>query len=378
MPSVHCTIACNLDRHILTAALPLFQESKVEAIEWAFDSLYQYQEKPLWFEHLLQTYGSAGRLVGHGIYFSIFSGYWSAQQEQWLQLLKEQTQQYNFDHITEHFGFMTGKDFHAGAPLSVPYTPTTLRIGQDRLRRLQEASQCPVGLENLAFAYTKEQVWQQGDFLDRLLQPVNGFIILDLHNFYCQLANFDLSFEELIQAYPLERVRELHISGGSWEKVQSSPEKPIRRDTHDDKVPEEVFSLLKKTLPLVANLKYVVLEQLGSGLKTKTQQNEFRSDYLRMKAIVDQYCDGGRPESRNSFGRTLNVPATKPEQSLELCKDQQVLSQILEDSETFAEAQSQLLQSRLARSAWQVESWSPEMLETALQIAQKWKNGFSK
>lgn len=376
MPNILSSIACNLDRNILTTALPLFQSAQVQAVEWAFDSLYQQPEIPLWFESLLHTFADAGRLIGHGVYFSIFAGKWSTEQEQWLIDLEELARKYPFDHVTEHFGFMTGGDFHCGAPLSVPYTPTTLAIGQDRLRRIQQAAQCPVGLENLAFAYTPEEVWRQGDFLDRLLTPVNGFLILDLHNLYCQLHNFQLTFDNLIQAYPLERVREIHISGGSWEATKSAPEKPIRRDTHDDGVPEEVFQLLIKTLPLLPNLKYVVLEQLGFGLETVEQQNQFRQDFNRMQQIVESFDPASTDAGLNAFEPPESLPASRPAQSLELQKDQKILSYILEESDSLPEAQLALSESRLAKSAWQVEHWSPQMLETAMRIAQKWKKGF--
>lgn len=376
MPEILSSIACNLDRNILTAALPLFQGAEVQAMEWAFDSLYQQPEIPLWFESLLHTFADAGRLVGHGVYFSIFAGKWSAKQEQWLFDLEELARKYPFDHVTEHFGFMTGADFHTGAPLSVPYTPTTLAIGQDRLRRIQQAAQCPVGLENLAFAYTPEEVWRQGDFLDRLLTPVNGFLILDLHNLYCQLYNFQLTFENLIQAYPLQRVREIHISGGSWEATKNAPDQPIRRDTHDDRVPEAVFDLLSKALPILPNLKYVVLEQLGLGLDTAAQQEQFRSDFNRMRQIVASFNQTNTELVQHHFKAPKSLPASRPAQSLDLQKDQEVLSYILEECQSLAEAQSALLESRLAKSAWQVEHWSPKMLETAVQIAQKWKKGF--
>lgn len=144
---------------------------------------------------------------------------------------------------------MTGKDFHHGAPLGVPYTDSTLRIGIDRLKRIQEACSCPAGLENLAFSYSPDEVKKHGEFLEKLVSPVNGFIILDLHNLYCQLCNFGFDYHDMIGLYPLERVREIHISGGSWQDSHTEAGRVIRRDTHDNSVPEEVFGLLKATIP---------------------------------------------------------------------------------------------------------------------------------
>jgi uncharacterized protein (UPF0276 family) len=248
MTKLLATAACNLDADMLNACYPLFLEERVQAIEWSFDALFDHGALPLWFEELLQAYSKAKRLTGHGVFFSLFSGKWLPEQEQWLASLRDTIKRFPLEQVTEHFGFMTGKDFHKGAPLAIPYSATTLRIGRDRLRRIQDAAQCPAGLENLAFAYTIDEVKRHGNFLYELIEPVNGFIILDLHNVYCQLENFDLDVNELLALYPLDKVREVHISGGSWEPVKSDPGRQIRRDTHDDAVPAEVFLLLDKAL----------------------------------------------------------------------------------------------------------------------------------
>ena len=235
------SIACNLDSNILTAALPLFEKGQVEGIEWSFDTIENRGAMPEWFAELLHEFGAAGRLVGHGVFFSLFSGKWRPEQAAWLQNLTELTREFRFSHISEHFGFMTGADFHKGAPLGLPFNQTTLAIGIDRLQRIQQACALPIGLENLAFSYSLDEVARHGAFLEELLAPVNGFLILDLHNLYCQMANFGVDFTEILPKYPLDRVREIHISGGSWESVESRPGQKIRRDTHDDAVPQPVF-----------------------------------------------------------------------------------------------------------------------------------------
>jgi hypothetical protein len=47
-------------------------------------------------------------------------------------------------------------------------------------------------LENLALSFSVDDVKHQGEFLEKLVEPVNGFLILDLHNLYCQSHNFDI------------------------------------------------------------------------------------------------------------------------------------------------------------------------------------------
>lgn len=373
MRKVYSTVACNLDTAILSACMPLFEASHVDAIEWSFDALYKRKEIPEWFTQLLQHYSNAGRLTGHGVFFSIFSGKWLPEQELWLQELKKISTEYKFDHVTEHFGFMTGRDFHHGAPLSIPYSATTLAIGRDRLKRIQDACSCPVGLENLAFAYRLEEVKRHGMFLSELIAPINGFIILDLHNLYCQLHNFDVSYDDIIKLYPLDSVREIHISGGSWDNIQTAPGNKVRRDTHDDGVPEEVFELLQRTINQCPNLKFVVMEQVGPGLKTAEQQEQYRKDFLRMRSITEQACTDNHVADTNTFLPLRNILAEHIAEDEHLNQQQLELSGILEQASDHKTASELLSNSSLANTPWNVENWTPYMLETALRIAQKWK-----
>jgi uncharacterized protein (UPF0276 family) len=376
MPEILSSISCNLDENILSAALPLFQTEKIDAIEWSFDTLYKFRNIPHWFTELLETYSNKKRLIGHGVYFSLFSGSWSKEQQNWLTHLEKISAAFYFDHISEHFGFMTGENFHQGAPISIPFTSTTLAIGRDRLKRIYNSCKCPVGLENLAFAYSLDEVKRHGEFLDQLVSPVNGFIILDLHNVYCQSHNFNIAFEDLIHLYPLHHVREIHISGGSWEESNNEPGKKIRRDTHDNPVPEEVFYLLKLCIHKCPNVKYVVMEQLSNGLDNEEKRLLFREDFLKMSTIVLHEQKVHSVTKNNFLSEYLEVAISPPEDKL-LNMQQSVLSGILESASSYQHAKQLLQSSILSNSEWQIESWEPHMLETAIAIAQKWKHGFA-
>ncbi len=373
MAKLKATVSCNLDTNILLSCLPLFTQEKVEAIEWSFDTLYGFSNVPPWFYELIKTFSDADRLIGHGVFFSLFSGSWSTEQENWLLDLKKLSKEYRFNHITEHFGFMTGEDFHKGAPISIPFTESTLKLGQDRLSRIQDACNCPVGLENLAFSYSLDELKVHGEFLESLVEPINGFVILDLHNLYCQAMNFNIPIDKLIDIYPLHRVREIHISGGSWESSEYFPEQKIRRDTHDDSVPEEVFALLESTIPKCSDLQFVVLEQLGTGLSTDQSRLSFQNDFLRMENILRK--NESMSDSTNNFMPTINEVAESPFIDPLLTQQQKDLTHILETAINYNDALEKLQSSSLNNSAWKLSEWKPYMLETAIAIAQKWKNG---
>ncbi|TDE17338.1 multinuclear nonheme iron-dependent oxidase [Dyadobacter psychrotolerans] len=377
MSTIFSSVACNLDANILLASLPLFESDQIEAIEWSFDALFKNDELPLWFNNLILEFSSHNRLVGHGVYFSLFSGKWMPEQHDWLKKLKVLAEKYRFDHITEHFGFMTGENFHKGAPMSIPLTAGTMSLGIDRLHRIQDACNCPVGLENLAFAYSIDEVKKQGDFIGKLVESINGFIILDLHNLYCQIHNFDVDYQNIIDLYPLGRVREIHISGGSWDKQLTRTGKPIRRDTHDDAVPEEVFRILSAVIPRCKNLKYVVLEQLGTALDSEQKRKAFRKDFLKMDAIVKESAFQFYNNPVNDFRpyQTI-IPHPVPLEDLSFYNQQLQLSNILETAVDQENARHLLSKSSLRDSDWEVEKWESGMIQTAIAIAQKWKEGF--
>jgi uncharacterized protein len=377
MPEIFSSISCNLDENILSAALPLFQAEKVEAIEWSFDTLYKFRNIPDWFIELLQTFGKEKRLIGHGVYFSLFSGGWSKEQQDWLTHLEKVSAAFQFDHISEHFGFMTGENFHHGAPISIPFTATTLAIGRDRLKRIYHSCKCPVGLENLAFSYSPEEVKKHGEFLDELVEPVNGFIILDLHNLYCQCHNFNIEFDDLIELFPLHRVREIHVSGGSWEDSRIIPGKQVRRDTHDHAVPEEVFHLLELSIRKCPHLKYAVLEQLSNGLDTGYKRKLFRQDFNKLHTIVKKEISRQSLLEENAFLPPMAMAPGQPIEDKLLHAQQLALSNILETATGHGHAVQLLQSSILSNTDWETEKWEAHMLETAIAIAQKWKNGFA-
>ena len=118
-----------------------------------------------------------------------------------------------------------------------------------------------------------------------------GFLILDLHNLYCQIHNFGIRWQDLLANYPLEKVRELHVSGGSWGEAPSAPGVSIRRDTHDDAVPEEVHALLEAILPLCPNAEAVIFERALERLGVPANEVLHAGDHLT-KDVEAAGCSG--------------------------------------------------------------------------------------
>lgn len=269
------------------ATSALFADNKVEALEWSFDkTLVGFKITP-WLGSLLDKFSDANALTGHGVNLSMLSGRLSPRQEEWLAFASEEFRNRKYVHASEHFGFSEAGPIAYGAPLSVPMDAHTLSIGKDMMNRYADATQCPVGLENLAFAFTLDEVKRQGEFIDQLISSVDGFLLLDLHNIFCQVANFGIPEKELLDSYPLDKVREIHLSGGSWSPSVSGKRLAVRRDTHDDAVPQEVFNLTALALKLCPNTQFVFLERLANTMRDSEAQSEFREDYETIKEILE-------------------------------------------------------------------------------------------
>jgi uncharacterized protein (UPF0276 family) len=346
----------------VSAVLPLFDSNQIEVLEWSFDTFYDVEE-PEWLKNLLDFYSQNNRLIGHGVYYSLFDAKWTNRQQQWLNNLKLETQKRHYNHITEHFGFMNTENFHQGIPLPVSLNSQTLQIGKDRLSRLHDVVYVPIGIENLAFSFSVEDVKQQGHFLDQLVEDIDGFLILDLHNIYCQAHNFGINLEEIINAYPLEKVKEIHLSGGSWEKSVYTKKKLIRRDTHDDAIPEEIVDVLPFVLSKCRNLQYVIIERLGNTIKTEDEKRSFFKDFKRVKEIINgiNYHEDSEPEIWKKKNINLGSPIEDPL----LYEDQTCLTKLLFDDEP------ELIKTHPFHY-FKTDNWDIEMINTAKSIIKKW------
>jgi uncharacterized protein (UPF0276 family) len=349
------------------AILPLLESGDIDALEWSFDTVLDHTSLPDWIRALLAAYSAEDRLYAHGVYYSLLGGRWGRRHTNWLANWRTLQHTYSFRHISEHFGFMTSRHAHHGCPLPVPMNDASIQLGHQRLRALKDASQCPVGVENLALAFSPAQVVSHGDFLRQLVEPVGGFIVLDLHNVYCQAINFGMDMHTLIMSYPLERVREIHLSGGSW-APSNYQDHPVRRDTHDDAVPAAILDVLPFAIQHCPHLDVVFIERLGDTFHSLQDEAQFRQEFLHVKDIVRKATD--KEVAEWPFAAAASSSKEAPDNA-QLHKEQQEILSVLAAA-TSAEDAMQQLSGNAMLADWHVDQWQLPMLDTALRLGQKW------
>ncbi len=362
---IHVGLNLSPTEDLRVAALPLLEASEVDVLELSVDMAFV--PLPEWADALLEFFGYEGRLVGHGVEMSLFTAGQDERRARWLANLDQVLARYRMSHLSEHFGFMTGGDFTGGTPMPLPFTRASFDVGKRHLQELKaHLKGAPVGLENLALALSPRDVDEQPDFLAALLEEVDGFLHLDLHNLYCQAENYDRNPSALLRRYPLDRVLKIHMAGGNYFTSESAPGRPFRRDDHEREVPADCFALLEEALALCPKLETIVFEHADHALHTQEQLDAFRASYRRVRAMVaDAPPQAEAPEVGERGGPAASEADIAPLQAALL----ESLDQTRDEEEARARLASD---ARLEPFRAWVESFDPRALSLARVLVDRW------
>ncbi|ATB36495.1 hypothetical protein CYFUS_001910 [Cystobacter fuscus] len=355
------------------AARPLFAEGLVTALEWDIDDSWGFSARtppPHWTERMLDLYAEEGALYGHGVWLSVLTADWQPRQDAWLERLAQECRQRPYRHVSEHFGFTAAGPFTRSTMLPLPYCAAAVDIGRDRLGRLRAATGGPVGLEVLANTLAPSDALHQGAFLDAILTPTGGFLVLDIHNVWTQAINTGLPPELLLETHPLECVREIHVSGGSWARaLRAGDPRPVRLDSHDGPLLPPVLSLLRRALDLCPHCEVVIVERRSETLESRAVRDEWRAQYRAVVEVVTEAS--ATPVSPVRDASTTPLPDPLDVEELALYQ-RELVTALVEESE------SRVILSRLsqgiagARLAPYLETFDPRMVELLAVLASRW------
>lgn len=149
--------------------------------------------------------------------------------------------------FSEHLAWSTHGAEYLNDLLPLPYTKATLTRVADHIDEVQEAVGRTMLLENpssyLAFS---ESTWSETDFLDEIARRTGCGLLLDVNNVFVSATNLGYSPQGYIDAYPLERVGEIHLAGHHTD--QDDHGAPLLIDSHGREVADPVWALLDHTL----------------------------------------------------------------------------------------------------------------------------------
>jgi uncharacterized protein (UPF0276 family) len=213
--------------------------------------IFEHWPKVDWFEiiseNFMDTDGRPKRnlarikerypVVMHGIAMSI--GTVDPLDSEYLQKLKALIEWLNPAWISDHLCWTGIAHKNSHDLLPVPYTEEALKHIVSRIKEVQDYLERPIALENPStYLEFKTSHIPEAEFITRMAQESGCNLLLDVNNVYVTCYNHRLDAKAYIDALPLDRVIQIHLSGHTNKGTHII-------DTHDDHVVDEVWALYK-------------------------------------------------------------------------------------------------------------------------------------
>jgi uncharacterized protein (UPF0276 family) len=255
------------DEEFLERAAPLFEHADYFEVApetlWFADARGSLQPNGFW--HRFAALAERGRrFVAHGVGLSMGTNAASdrPRQRRWLERMAEDHGRFRFEWWTDHLGASSLDGLALTLPVALPMTPRAAAIVRGRLAQMQSIVG-DVGVENTVAYFTLGDPLDEPRFLRACLRAPGSHLLLDLHNLYTMALNCGFAPEHYLDALPLERVIEIHLSGGSMSLPEWLPSGvSLRLDGHDDAVPEPVWALAEQIVPRCPSLRGITLERM--------------------------------------------------------------------------------------------------------------------
>jgi uncharacterized protein (UPF0276 family) len=228
--------------------------------------IFEHQPKVDWFEviseNFMDTDGKPKRnlarikeqypVVMHGVSMSI--GSVDPLNSEYLKKLKALMDWLNPAWISDHLCWtgIAHKNTHDLLPL--PYTDESLKHIVRRIQQVQDRLGRRIALENPStYLEFKHSTIPEAEFLAAMAKEADCHLLLDVNNVYVTCFNHRLDPQNYLDALPLDRVIQMHLSGHSNKGHYIV-------DTHDDHVIDEVWNLYKYVINRAGRVPNTMIE----------------------------------------------------------------------------------------------------------------------
>jgi uncharacterized protein (UPF0276 family) len=128
--------------------------------------------------------------------------------------------------------------------LPLPFHAAAIDYVSSRAREARAILGQPIVLENITYyAAMPDSVCTEGAFYSELLAAADAHLLLDVANVVVNAKNFGVDARTLIDALPLERVRQVHLAGHRFDKRWG-----LTIDDHASPVSDETIALARYAL----------------------------------------------------------------------------------------------------------------------------------
>lgn len=149
--------------------------------------------------------------------------------------------------FSEHLAWSTHGSEFMNDLLPLPYTPETLARVSHHINQVQDVLGRQMLLENpSSYLVFTDSSLSETDFLSELTHRTGCGLLLDVNNVFISSTNLSLSPQAYIDAYPTDKVGEIHVGGHEEDADEHGA--PLLIDSHGKAVVDPVWALLDYTL----------------------------------------------------------------------------------------------------------------------------------
>lgn len=177
-------------------------------------------------------------------------------------------------YVSDHLAQFTHQNKQLPIFMELNYLPHYHSI-KNRVSQWQELLDCTVFFENFASSLGVAGN-EQPDFFAKLLVDTGAGLLFDFSNAYIAEQNQVCVFEKW--NFLLSQVVHCHVGG--FRKVGSPP---LVMDTHDEPVADEVYHLIKSSMPRLLRPKSIVIEY-----DMHMSFERWQEDILKMKSVYSK------------------------------------------------------------------------------------------
>jgi uncharacterized protein (UPF0276 family) len=191
-------------------------------------------------------------IVPHAINLSIGSA--EGIDEDYLQKLAKLINKINPPWWSEHLSFTRARGVEIGHLSPLPYTPEAVDVVCQNIEQIKRYIDVPLILENITYLLTIPGAQMtEAQFIGEVAERCDCGLLLDVTNLYTNSVNHDYDANQFLDQLPLERVIQLHFTGGFWHDG-------VLIDSHSHSTPSEVWRLMLEVLKRVTP-KGMILER---------------------------------------------------------------------------------------------------------------------
>lgn len=226
-----------------------FNQNKVDFLEIVVE---HYLDVLPHKEQELELLMSHFPIIPHGINLSIGSA--EGIDPDYLQKLARLINKINPPWWSEHLSFTKAGGIDIGHLSPLPYTPEAVDVVCQNIQEIKRFIDVPLILENITYLLAIPGAkMTEAQFIGEVLERCDCGLLLDVTNLYTNSINHGYDALEFLNQLPLERVVQLHFTGGFWDGN-------VLIDSHSHETFSEVWQLIAEVLKRVTP-KGMILER---------------------------------------------------------------------------------------------------------------------